>query len=647
MPDTYNCDNCGDDHFAGEVCPNRVIMVWCQICRLVHDGPACDWRPVSTTTSSSSNNWVEVIACNICNRNHSNASQCPYRMFDMHSFCATRHDVGDCPLHGIDLAQPNGRQRRVEKPTLSWLKGNLKFAIRSLNMYTILESFRRVDTSRHEKDDQWIPKWFDRKLNIKLFWCNGHDNWARADSQSIGPDAISYCEDCFVDRFFRCQWCDETHVRDNERSCVDGDICASCSEGADQCIRCGIFMGDGITESIRRGDIPVGWNEYGDEENWDEDDDLVSLCSGCYNRLQRNREQTCEAIMTRRPDERRADPRYLRHLIDNGEYIIGQHDANIFQYMAPIPLEKTPDNDTITLGVELEVETRGVREQQAEAVYNLVKDFAILKYDGSLESGFEIVTLPLQLDVMKKRFINFFENRSKKLRSFDTGNCGMHIHIGREGLSFEKNNGFSKIDSLANSQRDYASRAWLQPKQLSANKLFYLQSSWAKESFYQIWKMWQLISAKENRTFINAIAQRRIDKGQCNHFGGIGRGMQKPHDTVCPGHRRFYGAVNPHPTNTVELRLFQGTLHYPSFCKNLEFAHALACYTRPAVATLNEMSDFNNFIAFVQSSKRNLGEVRVAKYPYLVEFLRAKGFIKSDKPLGVEVLRRETTTECA
>ena len=93
------------------------------------------------------------------------------------------------------------------------------------------------------------------------------------------------------------------------------------------------------------------------------------------------------------------------------------------------------------LEVELVNQKREERGLKAIEVVNLFdKDFVILKEDGSLRCGFEICTQPATLEEHRVKWNKFFNKIDENpdafnLHSFNTSNCGLHIHCSKKPLS--------------------------------------------------------------------------------------------------------------------------------------------------------------------------------------------------------------------
>lgn len=92
-------------------------------------------------------------------------------------------------------------------------------------------------------------------------------------------------------------------------------------------------------------------------------------------------------------------------------------------------------------GVELEVDTAGECNENAERVINIANgegaNRIYCKHDGSLDDGFEIVTHPMTLDYHMKTMP--WKKVLEKLKSMDylshqAYTCGLHVHVNRSSL---------------------------------------------------------------------------------------------------------------------------------------------------------------------------------------------------------------------
>lgn len=204
------------------------------------------------------------------------------------------------------------------------------------------------------------------------------------------------------------------------------------------------------------------------------------------------------------------------------------------------------DNGYMVYGVELEIETRGVTyESDARRTLEQLEDFAILKRDGSLDCGFEIVTAPAPLEFHAHAWRQF--KPSGNMESSSTETCGLHVHI---------------------------SRALLKP--------------------LQVGKMLVFLNAPENTPFIQVIAQRNPER-----WAKIAKKGFK--DIRYPESR--YEALNLTRTSTVELRIFKGNMRYDRIMKAVEFADALVAFTAPLVSSAAQLST-SAFCALVDKERK-------------------------------------------
>lgn len=224
--------------------------------------------------------------------------------------------------------------------------------------------------------------------------------------------------------------------------------------------------------------------------------------------------------------------------------------------------EKFGTSDTgIYYGVELEVESKhGEPETHAERVNGILGKFIICKEDGSLQNGFEIVTAPATIEEHKKRWTDFFAvNWSKAgLRSWDTTTCGLHVHVSRRPLS-----------------------------ELTIAKVLVF------------------INSNANKAFIHKIAGRKDNR----------YAITKPKtfkDVKLPAER--YEALNLCNRNTIEFRIFKGTLKRETFFKAVEFCDALIDFCLPAQRSLRDCQSVTAFISHVEKNKK--------KWPNLFDFLK-------------------------
>lgn len=170
-----------------------------------------------------------------------------------------------------------------------------------------------------------------------------------------------------------------------------------------------------------------------------------------------------------------------------------------------------------------------------------VGEYCYFERDGSIGDGFEIVTQPAGLDIHRLKFGLFLNNAAIKegMRSHAGGACGFHVHVGRQYLS---------------------------------------QS--------QIYRMQAFINDPRNKGLVAKIARR--------YNNGSGYARFKPElSSLSPNGKQSgdrYDALNVTNTDTVEFRIFRGSLRYESIIAALEFVNAMVEFCMPGQIPLNEFN---------------------------------------------------------
>jgi hypothetical protein len=237
------------------------------------------------------------------------------------------------------------------------------------------------------------------------------------------------------------------------------------------------------------------------------------------------------------------------------------HDGNddgrtIHDYSyRPDPIFRKSDDEQTRLyfGIEIETEVRGGdysnRRSAAEYAQQQLEmyDLAYLKSDGSLECGFEIVTHPLSHSYFMKdgdRLWNTIDKLKSEygMMAWGTKTCGLHVHISRAG--FNSGSHQHRFLQLVYNNKDFY--------EVLAGRS---SSHWAK--------------------FDDIFDPNTGQKSFKNKFDRHGSDR--------------YSAVNTNNRNTLEMRIFRGSLN-PRFIKSaIDLAHASVEYTR--VMSVREVRD--------------------------------------------------------
>jgi hypothetical protein len=212
--------------------------------------------------------------------------------------------------------------------------------------------------------------------------------------------------------------------------------------------------------------------------------------------------------------------------------------------------------NTVYLGCELEYETNNKSRAQL-AVGKLMHGHALMKSDGSIRNGFEIVTCPATLDIHLDVFKKFYDNIPPDLKI--EKNVGMHVHISRKPLS-----------------------------QLTIGKLT------------------EFLNRLDNKQFIGHIAGR-IDNSYAR--------MNEDRTVTFPIRNKHggdrYNALNLINEKTIEVRLFATPMNYKEFAMRLQFVQALVDYCSPAQSSLalKKQTHYEAFMSWLSNRKRMFPEL--------------------------------------
>lgn len=221
-------------------------------------------------------------------------------------------------------------------------------------------------------------------------------------------------------------------------------------------------------------------------------------------------------------------------------------------YYKPDPIFYGESEDNCCLGVELEVDnTSG--DYDTKLIYNAAENLLdnyceqlYLKHDGSLSNGFEIVSHPCTLDYHYNQFdwreiMDICKNGT--LRSHDTSTAGLHIHLSR--------NFFGCTQEI---------------QDLHISKLIILVSK-----FY-------------DSHLLKFSRRKPSELKWCENPNIICENNDTEH-TVIDKMKQFksrgrYMAVNLENQNTIEFRLFKGTLNFSTFIASLQFVVEISRYAK-------------------------------------------------------------------
>ena len=230
----------------------------------------------------------------------------------------------------------------------------------------------------------------------------------------------------------------------------------------------------------------------------------------------------------------------------------------------PVPIfYKLPNENEKILyyGVELEIET--TRDFNFKNFAKKLPNFIYMKSDGSLNCGFELVSHPFSWQYMKKYFGEFpmLFKLCKKIaaQSYKTNTCGMHVHMSKNMFTT-----FSLYKFM---------------------KFFYT-------NYKFIYKISQRTSHAD---FAQWAGTDNDDDASITYKALTKKGSFEKHV-----------AVNLNEKDTVEIRIFKGTLCEAVFLKNMEFCKALFEFVQ--TVSVDETT-VDRFVQYVKMNRKRFSNL--------------------------------------
>jgi hypothetical protein len=317
---------------------------------------------------------------------------------------------------------------------------------------------------------------------------------------------------------------------------------------------------------------------YEDSNNVEDDFRVCDCCSDNYYYSERR------GYLCRDSDDDYDDE-------DNDGYSnIGSYHSSK-RRLGHIPSSYDNRKPRVLLGLELEMEINDSYDLDSKAgqvldsigryhspITKTDYQYCLMEQDGSISNGFEMVTGYSGLDVHAAQ-LAFFKDRFVGAKSHNTTTCGLHIHVCKSDMTL-----------------------------LHAAKMILF------------------INDEKNLDLVTAVARRGAssyakfkDKKGDKYWlkDALGSSNWKA-DRLRRINSDRYEALNFQNANTVEFRLFKGTLKYTTIMACLEFAYATWFFARDTSQTQLTSENFLKFIC-LENNRRDTAYLRA----YLVE----KGFV--------------------
>ncbi len=263
-------------------------------------------------------------------------------------------------------------------------------------------------------------------------------------------------------------------------------------------------------------------------------DDTINLCRRCFNRDYTTCDRCCRVI-------RREDVHYFADF-DQNLCASCYNKANAEEFIHDYGYKPEPEfhgKGPRYLGVELEIDGGGTDGNVAKVLLDIANrdaDNLYIKKDGSLDCGMELVTHPMTLDYHMERMPwgeILAEARSLGYKSHMAHTCGLHVHISRKAFGY-----------------------WHDEQEAAIARLIFF-----------VEKFWPEMLRFSRRT-----------QEQLNHWAARYGAKLTPTDQlkhVKNSNAGRYVAVNLQNRNTVEIRIFRGTLKLNTLLATLQMINHL------------------------------------------------------------------------
>lgn len=309
-----------------------------------------------------------------------------------------------------------------------------------------------------------------------------------------------------------------------------------------------------------------------------EGDSHITLCSQCYEYSYTNCEECGRLIHNNDAYyEDGEDYPYCRECFEK----INENSIKNYSYK-PEPIFFGSGN--LYYGVELEIDMAGEDNDNAEELLDIANrgdERIYCKHDGSINDGFEIVSHPMSLDyhINKMNWSDIFERAIEmEYRSHNTSTCGLHIHASRSAFG-----------------KDYDEQ-----EKAIGRIVFFVEKHWNELVKFSRRTPDNLNRWAARYASISSTADETYKKAKDKNMGR-------------------YVAVNLTNYNTVEFRLFRGTLRYKTFIAALQLVDEICCCSINMTDKEIEEMSWSEFVSRILPKRFELIEYLKSKKLYVNE----------------------------
>jgi len=253
-------------------------------------------------------------------------------------------------------------------------------------------------------------------------------------------------------------------------------------------------------------------------------------------------------------------------------------------YMISSAQNEVVKPDTLLFGLELECGWRNSNRDEQYYLDKIAAPDIYFKHDGSVSSGIEVVSHPFTFRHWKDTGFHVWSKRlelmkAEGIRSYNHPNCGIHIHMSRNSFTVAQ---LKRLQDLVYGNPDLFQR-------LSQRDIFEYCKVVDPDRATEKHRLGRALQFAPS----TSVSRRRLSASLVN-AAVVSRNRNYDRRT----------AVNfPDNKPTVEIRIFRGTLHAPSFAKNVELCHAMHSFTAQLSVTADVPSS-KEFIDFVYANDK-------------------------------------------
>ena len=356
------------------------------------------------------------------------------------------------------------------------------------------------------------------------------------------------CADCFHDIYSYCDYCGDIVLRDDLNWLENNEtlVCEHCTEH----------------------NVNIIWCEEHDCYEYQEDDDIITLANGntiCYDAFEYGDYFFCEdceqyfhidyACYSEMDECYFCEDCIGDHV---SEYISEYHDHDYDEFKMT---DEDEENDNkLFFGMELEIEAnhRNNHDNLAEAILNLTDDF-VFEQDGSLNNGFEIISMPFSRNYMKETLEDDLYAMLQTINKHNyegKNTCGLHFHISYDAIRSIPN--LLKIVEYYKEELTILSRR----EESSLNR-------WSP--FYT----------------------KNFDKEE------ITNGMI---EEIVDNYQSRYHAINLDNNYTVEFRIFKSTTDHKTLMATWELVNNIVAYANDYNVELKSMPSFEEIATYQENN---------------------------------------------